>query len=246
MTISQDISREVGRAKGRRKSLTGNKRHGKPCRRGDTPATLTRVSSSNKCEMDMVIQPPSTAQLSTVLYPPIVISVDTSSSLTGDSVAGVPSLWGMAILMDEAGEVLQDFLTGSLVDSVRPLFVAGPCCGTLDSRREYLVFRNLRITRPGRYKLRIKLVQMHGSSSTNTPSQTALMQQEVESRIIDTQNAPVIRGELGRWHAASTHAHLPNKRSDENERQFLHILSHQEHIDSNTVFTNGTRSNSET
>lgn len=211
MTITPDISREVGRVKGRRKSSFGSKRHKRSRRQSDTPATLSHLASSNHYDMDIVIQPPLATQLSAVLDPPIVVSIDTSSTLAGDSVAGGPSLWGMAILTSETGEIRQDILAGNPVNSVRPLFSAGPCCGTLESTKEYLIFRNLRITQPGRYKFRIKLVQMNDSSLTTTTGQSAFMQQEVESRIVDARSPPVVARELGKRHAASTHAHLSNE-----------------------------------
>lgn len=122
--------------------------------------------------VDFVVQPPSEVRPGDTLYPPPVVKL---GNVTGD-------LWAYATLLNDDGQIMQDLLAGTLLDSAQPLPSMDdiPYYPMPDQDDSYVAFPNLEIRSEGAFKIRITLMS---NSSVGTSSL-----EEVESRTITVQD----------------------------------------------------------
>lgn len=122
--------------------------------------------------IDLVVEPPYEARVDEVLYPPPVVKL---TYVSGES------LWAYVTLLTDDGHIVQEYVSGTLVDSAQLL----PDFNISNYPRpyqndSYVAFPNLEITSAGNYRIRITV--MCNSSAGTSPIE------EVETRRITVQN----------------------------------------------------------
>ena len=136
------------------------------------PSLLT-VSNTNDevnnspYKMEMVIRPLSAIKPGVTMHPPVVVALKAQTS-RGErdgiyrELGDVSGIWAFVSLVTEDGNQSlapprTDLLLGRIVDSIHPAFdntnSEGPTVG-------YAIFPDLAIAEPGRYCLRISLIDM--------------------------------------------------------------------------------------
>lgn len=117
--------------------------------------------------MDMVIRPLIAIRPGVVMHPPIVVALKAGASrsernLAYRNVGDVSGIWAfISLVTEDRNQSLApprtDLLLGRTVDSIRPFFdesdAENPTVG-------YAVFADLAIAEPGRYCLKISLIDM--------------------------------------------------------------------------------------
>jgi hypothetical protein len=152
---------------------------------------------SEKYKMKIILQPPPEVRTSVRIDPFLVVSLGPRSPQSGRSTptSNMSGVWAMASLTTADGtEVLTpprpDLLEGQLVDSVHlPMEPgSGPETG-------YALFPNLRVQQPGRYRIRISLIDMDSNgSSLGMSSQGGMNVQVVNSSVFTVHPAaPLFR-----------------------------------------------------
>ena len=168
--------------------------------------------------LGLAVQPPSRARPGAPLYPPIAARLSSETSVFEE----LSQKWAVATLVRSSGEVLHDKLSGKVADSAHPLPESGANSGPVQwFDRAYFYFPDLKIDEPGRYKIRISLMQMD-YSGVSSPHGEAVVCEEVDSRSIvidDRAPSPTIpRG-------YSQSCWRPNLTCiDGQERAFLRVL----------------------
>ena len=130
--------------------------------------------------LGLAVQPPSRIRPGTALYPPIAARLSSETSVFEE----LSQKWAVATLIRSSGEVVHNKLSGKIADSAHPLPENGATSGAVQwFDRAYFYFPDLKIEEPGRYKIRISLMQMDYSTETS-PQGTAVVCEEVDSRSI--------------------------------------------------------------
>jgi hypothetical protein len=112
--------------------------------------------------LDVAVQPPLRARLGVPLYPPLALKICIPSMSNGDNIMteDLTQMWAYAVLLNEAGEVIPEALTGDLVDSAHALTV-GQNSGTING---FFIFNNINIQSEGSFRIRITLMHMESES----------------------------------------------------------------------------------
>lgn len=134
--------------------------------------------------LGLAVQPPSRARPGTPLFPPIAARLSSERNI----FAELSHKWAVATLIRHSGEVLYDKLSGKVADSAHPLPEASSENSTSSGSnrrrdRAYFYFPDLKIEEPGRYKIRISLMQMDYSSESS-PDGVAQVCETIDSRSI--------------------------------------------------------------
>ena len=114
--------------------------------------------------LGLAVQPPAQARAGVALYPPLVAQLSSETGIFGE----FSQIWAVATLLYDSGEVLSDQLIGKVVDSAHLMPEITHSNGSssdnpADQGRAYFSFPNLVIREPGRYRVRISLMQMDDS-----------------------------------------------------------------------------------
>jgi hypothetical protein len=152
---------------------------------------------SERYKMNIILQPPPEVRTSARIEPFPVISLGPCSPKSSRStpISDMSGVWALASLTTADGtEVLTpprpDLLEGQLVDSIHLAMEAdsGPETG-------YALFPNLRVQQPGRYRIRISLIDMDSNgSSLGMTSQGGMNLQVVNSSVFTVHpTAPPFR-----------------------------------------------------
>ncbi|KAE9367614.1 hypothetical protein N431DRAFT_486677 [Stipitochalara longipes BDJ] len=152
----------------------------------------------------IAVQPPPHAHPNEPLYPPLVARLSSEATIFSE----LSQTWAVATLVHYSGEVLHNQLGGKVVDSAHPLPEGGPGTNGESAERDraYFYFSGLVISEPGRYLVRVSLMQMDYSPDGLTEGIVRVLE-TVDSRSITVDNG------------AMTHSR-PNSR----ERAFLRVL----------------------
>lgn len=131
--------------------------------------------------IDFVVQPPSEVRPGDTLYPPPIVKL---SNAQGD-------LWAYATLLNDCGQIVQDSLAGTTLDSAQPLPTVEhiPNYPRPEQEDSYVAFPNLTIHSEGDFKIRITLMS---NSRVGTSSL-----EEVDSRTITVQDGTPGNVDLG-------------------------------------------------
>jgi len=130
--------------------------------------------------LGLAVQPPSRTRPGIPLYPPIAVRLSSDTSLFEE----LSHQWAVVTLVRSSGEILRDKLSGKLADSAHPLPSSRLGRSVLSHRdRAYFYFPDLRISEPGRYKIRVSLMRMDFSTSASTEGEATVCD-EVDSRSI--------------------------------------------------------------
>lgn len=130
--------------------------------------------------LGLAVQPPSRVRPGAPLYPPIAARLSSETSVFEE----LSQKWAVATLIRSSGEVLYDKLRGRIADSAHPLPETNSSSGPVQwSDRAYFYFPDLKIEEPGRYKIRISLMQMDYSRESS-PEGEAVVCEEIDSRSI--------------------------------------------------------------
>lgn len=148
----------------------------------ETTGNLTRLGNgvvNGECpfNMNIAVQPPREAHPGVLLYPPIVVLLDSQRPQDADD----PNVWGLISVVSADGlQALSppqaDLLSGTLVDSIHTASVDG---GSRVQR--FLSFSNVRINREGSYRIRVCLVRMR-SVQSEAVNMESLMTQVIRVR----------------------------------------------------------------
>jgi hypothetical protein len=123
-----------------------------------------------------------------VLYPPVACRLSSETNIFEE----LSQFWAAATLIDYSGEVLYDQLGGKVADSAHPLpeTTHSSSSGSNGRRdRAYFFFPDLVINEPGRYRIRISLMQMDSSGDSSSEG-TVVVREYVDSHSIIVQNGP--------------------------------------------------------
>ena len=161
-----------------------------------------------RVEMQVMSQPESESRRDVTLYPPLAVRLsvrDHGADGSGTAI-DMSHLWAFVSLTDEEGiEPLappgEGLLRGRLTDSAHPLLradhlVDGDGLGLSSPVAEetsgcFVMFPDLAILEPGRYRFRITLVSMQtGAELTAVRPAEALSLQEVQTGVIEIQDRP--------------------------------------------------------
>ena len=134
--------------------------------------------------LGLAVQPPSRARPGAVLYPPIAARLSSETNIFEE----LSDKWAVATLVSRSGEVLYDQLGGRLADSAHPLPEVANASGSSSNAiswrdRAYFYFPDLKIHKPGRYKIRISLMQMDYTSESS-PEGVAKVCEIIDTRTI--------------------------------------------------------------
>lgn len=141
--------------------------------------------------VEFVVQPPSEVRPGITLYPPPVVKVSNAPG----------GLWAYATLLNDQGQIVQDLLAGTLLDSAQslPSIDDMPNYPMPDQGDSYVAFPNLEIQSEGDFKIRITLMS---NSSLGTASL-----EEVESRTITVRDGTPLNVDLGMYKDAPNTSH---------------------------------------
>ena len=138
-TVSKQLTPEDGRSG---VNPSHNSKHYHDCDgRGPIPPNCTKLALS------LSAQPPGRARPGVALEPPIVAQLTCT-------FADLPQVWAVATLLSHTGEVLLDKLEGKIAEFAHP--------DTVEFR-----FTQLVINDPGKYRIRITLMQMDFSNGSH-------------------------------------------------------------------------------
>ena len=137
----------------------------------------------------LAVQPSSRVRPGMPLYPPIVARLASETNMFQE----LSQIWAVATLLRPSGEVLLDQLGGRIADSAHPMPNTARSHGPSSSRsardRAYFYFPDLVISEPGRYHIRVSLMQMEYSHESLDGVVRVL--EYVDSRCITVEdNAP--------------------------------------------------------
>ena len=127
----------------------------------------------------VAVQPPPHAHPNQPLYPPLVARLSSETTIFSE----LSQIWAVATLVHYSGEVLHDQLGGRVVDSAHPLPEGGTNSTSPEIDRAYFYFSDLVISEPGRYRVRVSLMQMDYSPDGSTES-TVRVLETADSRSI--------------------------------------------------------------
>ncbi|CAM6005385.1 unnamed protein product [Sphagnum balticum] len=132
--------------------------------------------------LGLAVQPPAQARPGSPLYPPLAARLSSEMNIFDQ----LSNTWAVATLVHQSGKILDDQLGGRVADSAHPLPEIGS--GHHRSRssekdRAYFYFPNLTIYEPGRYRIRVSLMQMDYSCDTS-PDGIVRVCEYIDSRSI--------------------------------------------------------------
>lgn len=132
--------------------------------------------------LGLAVQPPPQARAGVALYPPIAARLSSETSIFEE----LSQIWAVATLVHYTGEVLYDQLGGRVADSAHPLSESshGSSSSSSERNRAYFYFPDLVVPEPGRYCIRVSLMQMDYSSD-DSPEGVVVVREYVDSRWID-------------------------------------------------------------
>lgn len=136
----------------------------------------------------LAVQPPAQAQAGVALWPPVAARLRSDTSIFEE----LSQLWAVATLVHESGEVLYDRLGGRVADSAHPLpeSTGGSSSSSSGSDKAYFYFPDLVVPEPGRYCIRVSLMQMDYSSN-ETPEGVVVVREYKDSRWVDVEDSAV-------------------------------------------------------
>ncbi|KAH7413018.1 hypothetical protein BKA64DRAFT_342848 [Cadophora sp. MPI-SDFR-AT-0126] len=155
--------------------------------------------------LGLAVQPPPQTRPGVALYPPVAARISSETSIYEE----LSHTWAVATLLRTTGEVLDNQLGGRVADSAHPLpesTHSSSSSGNAQTDRAYFYFPDLVINEPGRYRVRVSLMQMDYSCD-EAPEGVARVREYVDSRSITVEER-------------SDTSPRPNSR----ERAFLRIL----------------------
>jgi hypothetical protein len=129
--------------------------------------------------LEIAVQAPSVVRLGATLNPPLAVAMRSTTAANG-YISDLSRFWALATLIDYYGEVLEDHLFGSRVESA-----STPRNG--DDSIDYFLFDNLSIECIGSFRIRVTLMRMDKSAVDATTVQ------QVESNLIVVEDREVER-----------------------------------------------------
>jgi hypothetical protein len=138
--------------------------------------------------LSVAVQPPARAQSGVALYPPLAGRLSSETNIFDE----LSQFWAVATLIDYSGEVLDDQLGGKVADSAHPLPETTHSSSSSSNGRKdraYFYFPDLVINEPGRYRIRISLMQMDYSGDSSLEG-TVVVRESVDSHSITVQDEP--------------------------------------------------------
>ncbi|KAL2064131.1 hypothetical protein VTL71DRAFT_4625 [Oculimacula yallundae] len=136
--------------------------------------------------LGLAVQPPPQTRPGVTLYPPIAARISSEESVYEE----LSQTWAVATLLRYSGEILDDHLGGRVADSAHPLpegVRSSSSSSSAQTDRAYFYFPDLVINEPGRYRVRVSLMQMDYSCE-EAPEGIARVREYVDSRSITVED----------------------------------------------------------
>lgn len=144
--------------------------------------------------LGLAVHPPPTARPGRSLYPPIAARISSDINIYKE----LSQTWAVATLIHYSGERLDDQLGGRVADSAHPLPASVTSCSSSSRRdRAYFYFPDLVINSPGRYKIRISLMQMDYSGTEYSEGVVRVLEY-VDSHSITVEEKPETSSRLSK------------------------------------------------
>lgn len=141
--------------------------------------------------LDLAVQPPSSAQTGSVLFPPVAARLRSSTNRYDE----LSQMWALATLVDQDGHALAEQLSGRTADSAHPMNQVNHGHGSnhRNGRRDqaYFYFPDLAIHTPGRYRVRVTLMRMDYTHASSEEDGTAIAEEYADSRSIVVEDSEV-------------------------------------------------------
>jgi hypothetical protein len=139
----------------------------------------------------LAIQPPQQVSPGVPLFPPLAARLSSETSIFSE----LSQTWAVATLIHYSGEVLHGQLGGRVADSAHPLPEGGDAASSStssssDRDRAYFYFPDLVIHEPGRYRVRVSLMQMEYSPDGSAEGVVRVLE-SVDSRSITVEDGAV-------------------------------------------------------
>ncbi len=136
--------------------------------------------------LGLAVQPPSRTRPGVALYPPLAARISSETSAYEE----LSQTWAVATLLHTSGEILDDQLGGRVADSAHPLpestHTSSSSSSSAKKDRAYFYFPDLVINEPGRYRVRVSLMQMDYSCD-EAPEGVVRVREYVDSRSITVE-----------------------------------------------------------
>ncbi|KUJ19232.1 uncharacterized protein LY89DRAFT_581382 [Mollisia scopiformis] len=136
----------------------------------------------------IAVQPGPKARAGVAIYPPVAARLLSETNIF-EELSGI---YAVATLVHESGDSLYGRLGGRVSDSAHPLPASTSSSSSNSSSgtdRAYFYFPDLVIPEPGRYCIRVSLMQMDYSSN-EAPKGAAVVRDYDDSRWIDVGDRP--------------------------------------------------------
>jgi hypothetical protein len=149
----------------------------------------------------LAIQPPQQSSPGVPLYPPLAARLSSETCIFSE----LSQTWAITTLIHYSGEVLYDRLGGKIADSAHPLpgigggtsSMSGASAENSERDRAYFYFPDLVIHEPGRYRVRVSLMQMDYSHD-GSPEGVVKVLESIDSRSITVEDGAVNRSRLSK------------------------------------------------
>jgi hypothetical protein len=140
--------------------------------------------------LKIAVQPPPHASPGVPLYPPLAARLSSETSVFTE----LSQIWAVATLINDFDEILHDQLGGKVADSAHPLPESGTGTNGSSQQRDraYFYFPGLVIGEPGRYRVRVSLMQMERSQDGLTEDVVRVLE-TVDSRSINVDHGVTSR-----------------------------------------------------
>jgi len=154
--------------------------------------------------LGLAVQPPPQARPGVVLYPPLAARLSSDTSIFQQ----LSHIWAVATLLHYSGEVLDDQLGGKVADSAHPLpesvHTSSSSASSTSSQKDraYFYFPDLVIHEPGRYRVRVSLMQMDYSCD-DYPEGVVRVCEYVDSRSITVEERAPSSSRPSKWRLES-------------------------------------------
>ena len=152
----------------------------------------------------LAIEPPQYARPGVPLWPPVSCGLSSRTSIYSE----LAQTWAVATLVHYSGEVLYDQLGGKVADSAHPLPESGHHSSSSSSNhsasrdRAYFFFPDLVINEPGRYRIRVSLMQMDYSIE-GQPEGVVRVLESIDSRSVTVEEGVVYHSRPSGFQGAS-------------------------------------------
>lgn len=145
--------------------------------------------------LGIAVQPPRRARLGVALYPPVVATLSSEVDIFDE----LSCVWAVATLIQYTGDVVENQLGGRLSDSAHPMPRRAPGYrSTRGGQREraYFCFPDLAIYQPGEYWIRVTVMRMDNTSSSDG---SVVIEEQIDCQSVIVEDSDPHRARLSEF-----------------------------------------------